>query len=115
MELRRLDDIHCHRYVISVDMVEHGTALAITHDDSSVSFYDPRGMSLFNGMDDGSTVTCLTQAGYQYPMETPGRTLNMTHIPSAILLTHHYLQELPSAFRQIHVLLSLWILMDKHI
>lgn len=79
MELRRLDDIHCHRYVISVDMVEHGTALAITHDDSSVSFYDPRGMTLFNGMDDGSTVTCLTQAGYQYPMETPGRAFIMAH------------------------------------
>lgn len=78
MELRRLDDIHCHRYVISVDMVEHGTALAITHDDSSVSFYDPRGMTLFNGMDDGSTVTCLTQAGYQYPMETPGIAISFS-------------------------------------
>ncbi|KAJ5098862.1 Mediator complex subunit Med16 [Penicillium argentinense] len=72
MELRRLEDIHCHRHIISVDLIEHGTAIAITHDDSSISFYDTRGMTLFNGMDDGSTVTCLSQAGYQYPMETPG-------------------------------------------
>lgn len=72
MGLVRLEDIHCDRYIISVDMVEHGTALAVTHDDSSISFYDTRTMTIFNGMDDGSTVTCLSQAGYQYPMETPG-------------------------------------------
>ncbi|KAJ5995590.1 Mediator complex subunit Med16 [Penicillium waksmanii] len=78
MELRRLEDIHCDRYIISVDMVEHGTALAVTHDDSSISFYDTRGMTIFNGLDDGSTVTCLTQAGYQYPMEAPGVAISFS-------------------------------------
>ncbi|KAJ5107443.1 Mediator complex subunit Med16 [Penicillium angulare] len=72
MELRRLDDIHCDKYIISVDIVEHGTALAVTHDDSSVTFYDTRTMAVFNGLDDTSTVTCLAQAGFQYPIESTG-------------------------------------------
>ncbi|KAJ5656015.1 hypothetical protein N7507_007965 [Penicillium longicatenatum] len=72
MELRRLDDIHCHKYIVSVDIVEHGTALAVTHDDSSITFYDTRTMAVFNGMDDASTVTCLAQAGFQFPMDSAG-------------------------------------------
>ncbi|KAJ5279815.1 Mediator complex subunit Med16 [Penicillium angulare] len=72
MELRRLDDIHCDKYIISVDIVEHGTALAVTHDDSSVTFYDTRTMAVFNGLDDTSTVTCLAQAGFQYPIDSTG-------------------------------------------
>ena len=72
MDLRRLEDIHCHKYIISIDLVEHGTALAVTHDDSSTTFYDSRTMTIFNGLDDESTVTCLAQAGFQYPTDTPG-------------------------------------------
>ncbi|KAJ5898231.1 Mediator complex subunit Med16 [Penicillium tannophilum] len=72
MELRRLEDIHCDRYIVSVDIVEHGTALAVTHDDSSITFYDTRTMAVFNGLDDASTVTCLAQAGFQYQMDSPG-------------------------------------------
>ncbi|KAJ5946495.1 Mediator complex subunit Med16 [Penicillium verhagenii] len=72
MELRRLDDIHCEKFIVSVDVVEHGTALAVTLDDSSVRFYDTRTMAVFNGLDDASTVTCLAQAGFQFPMDTPG-------------------------------------------
>ncbi|KAJ5714011.1 Mediator complex subunit Med16 [Penicillium malachiteum] len=71
-DLRRLDEIHCDRYIISVNMVEHGTALAITHDDSSVTFYDTRTMSVLNGSDDTSTVTCLAQAGFHYNMDSTG-------------------------------------------
>ncbi|KAJ5637510.1 hypothetical protein N7490_007389 [Penicillium lividum] len=72
MELRRLDDIHCDKYIVSVDIVEHGTALAVTHDDSSVAFYDTRTMAVFNGLHDASTVTCLAQAGFQFPMDSAG-------------------------------------------
>ena len=78
MELRRLDDIHCDKYIVSVDLVEHGTALAITHDDSSITFYDIRTMAVFNGMDDTSTVTCLAQTGFQYPMDTPGLSISFS-------------------------------------
>ncbi|KAJ5664605.1 Mediator complex subunit Med16 [Penicillium macrosclerotiorum] len=77
-EMRRLEDIHCDKYIVSVDLVEHGTALAITHDDSSISFYDTRTMALFNGLDDASTVTCLAQAGFHYPIDTPGLSISFS-------------------------------------
>ncbi|KAF3385576.1 Mediator of RNA polymerase II transcription subunit 16 [Penicillium rolfsii] len=74
IEMRRLDDIHLHKYVVSVDLMEHVTApaLALTHDDSSVTFYETKTMTIFNGLDDANTVNCLAQAGFQYPMDTPG-------------------------------------------
>lgn len=72
MELRRLEDIYCDRYIVSVDLVEHGTVLAVSHDDSSITCYDTRTMGALNGLDDSSTVTCLAQAGFQYPVETSG-------------------------------------------
>ncbi|KAJ5246826.1 Mediator complex subunit Med16 [Penicillium chermesinum] len=79
--LRRLDDIYCDKYIISVDAVEHGNALAITFEDSSITFYDIRTMAIFNGLDDPSTVTCLAQAGFHYPMDSPG--LSITFSPNA--------------------------------
>ncbi|CAL5871048.1 uncharacterized protein PFLUO_LOCUS5292 [Penicillium psychrofluorescens] len=72
MELHRLEDISTDKYIVSVDVIEHGTVLAVTHDDSSITFYDTRTMAVFNGLDDANTVTCLAQAGFQYPIETPG-------------------------------------------
>jgi mediator of RNA polymerase II transcription subunit 16 len=72
MELHRLEDISTDKYIVSVDVIEHGTVLAVTHENSSVSFYDTRTMAVFNGLDDANTVTCLAQAGFQYPIETPG-------------------------------------------
>ncbi|EYE91177.1 mediator of RNA polymerase II transcription subunit 16 [Aspergillus ruber CBS 135680] len=81
MELRRLEDIHFDKYVISVDQAEHGTVLAITYDDSSITFYDPKTMAIFNGTDDNSTVTCLTQAGFHSPPEVSG--LQISFSPSA--------------------------------
>lgn len=78
MNFRRLEDIHCDKYIVSVDLVEHGTALAITHDDSSITFYDTRTMAIFNGLDDASTVTCLAQAGFQYPIDTPNLAISFS-------------------------------------
>lgn len=72
VELHRLDDIYCDKYIISVDAVEHGNALAVTFEDGSITFYDIRTMAVFNGLDDTSTVTCLAQAGFHYPMDSPG-------------------------------------------
>lgn len=72
--MRRLEDIHLHKYIISVDLIEHVTApaLALTHDDSSITFYETKTMTVFNGLDDTNTVNCFAQAGFQYPMDTPG-------------------------------------------
>ncbi|OGE56422.1 hypothetical protein PENARI_c003G08846 [Penicillium arizonense] len=81
LELRRLDDIHCDKYVVSVDLIEHGTVLAVTHDDNSITCYDTRTMAMFNGIDDSNTVTCLAQAGFQYPIETSG--LNIAFSPNS--------------------------------
>lgn len=46
--------------------------LAVTYDDSTISFYDPKTMAIFNGIDDANTVTSLAQAGFSYPPDTPG-------------------------------------------
>lgn len=72
MELRRLEDVYCDKYIVSVDLVEHGTVLAVSHDDSSITCYDTRTMTVLNGLDDSTTVTCLAQAGFQYPLESSG-------------------------------------------
>ncbi|KAH8697294.1 putative RNA polymerase II mediator complex subunit Sin4 [Talaromyces proteolyticus] len=71
VELRRLDDISSDRYVVSVDQIEFGNVLAVTYDDSSVSFFDPRTMTSFIGMDDPNTVTSMSQAGFRYPLDVP--------------------------------------------
>lgn len=76
MELRRLENVYCDKYIVSVDLVEHGTVLAVSHDDSSITCYDTRTMAVLNGLDDSSAVTCLAQAGFQYPLETSGTKLN---------------------------------------
>ncbi|KGO75909.1 Mediator complex, subunit Med16 [Penicillium italicum] len=81
MELRRLEDIYCDKYIVSVDLVEHGTVLAVCHDDSSITCYDTRTMTVLNGLDDSSTVTCLAQAGFHYPLETSG--LHIAFSPNA--------------------------------
>lgn len=72
--MRQLEDIHLDKYIVSVDLMEHVTApaLALTHDDSSVTFYETKTMTIFNGLDDANTVNCLAQAGFQYPIDTPG-------------------------------------------
>ena len=75
MELHRLEDIHFDKYVISIDQTEYGSVLAITYDDSSITFYDPKTMAVFNGSDDNTTVTCLAQAGFHSPPEVSGTYL----------------------------------------
>ncbi|CAG8362433.1 unnamed protein product [Penicillium salamii] len=81
MELRRLEDIHCDKYIVSAELVEYGTGLAITHEDGSITCYDTRTMVPFSGNEDSSTVTCLAQAGYQYPIEQSG--LHITFSPNS--------------------------------
>lgn len=72
MELRRLDDIHCDKYVVSIDQTEYGNTLAVTYEDSSIAFYDPKTMAVFNGMEDTNTVTSLAQAGFHCPSGAAG-------------------------------------------
>lgn len=73
MELRRLDDVYSDKYAISIDQIEYGNVLAITYDDGSVVFYDPKTMAVFNGVDDANTVTSLAQAGFHHPPEPSGQ------------------------------------------
>ena len=96
MELRRLEDIHFDKYVISIDQTEYGSVLAITCDDSSITFYDPKTMAVFNGSDDNTTVTCLAQAGFYSPPEISGASHNPN--PHGFLLngirsTHQFLSQ----------------------
>lgn len=58
--------------MISIDQTEFGNVLAITYDDSTITFYDPKTMVVLNGIDDANTVTSLAQAGFHYPPDTPG-------------------------------------------
>ena len=83
MELHRLEDIHFDKYVISIDQIEYGSVLAISYDDSSITFYDPKTMAVFNGSDDNTTVTCLAQAGFHTPPEISGTYF---HIPKLLEL-----------------------------
>ncbi|CBF87897.1 mediator of RNA polymerase II transcription subunit 16 [Aspergillus nidulans FGSC A4] len=82
--LRRLDDITSGRHVISVDQTEYGNVLAVSYDDSSIAFYDPKTMAAFDGIDDANTVTSLAQAGFHYPLEPSA--LHMSFSPSACLI-----------------------------
>lgn len=85
IEMRRLEDIHLNKYIVSVDLMEHVTApaLALTHDDGSIAFYETKTMTLFNGLDDASTVNCFAQAGFQFPIDAPG-TSATTMAPSVL-------------------------------
>lgn len=67
-----MEDIHFDKHVVSIDQIEFGCVLAITHDDSSVSFFDPKSMSQFAEGGDNNTVTSLAQAGFRFPSDTPG-------------------------------------------
>ncbi|KAA8652069.1 mediator of RNA polymerase II transcription subunit 16 [Aspergillus tanneri] len=70
--LCRLDDIQCDRYIISIDQTEFGNVLAVVYDDSSIAFYDPKTMTIINGLDDTNTITSLVQGGFRYPPDSPG-------------------------------------------
>ncbi|KAE8325153.1 mediator of RNA polymerase II transcription subunit 16 [Aspergillus sergii] len=68
--LRRLEDMYCDRYVTMIEQTEHGNVLAVTYDDSSVTFYDPKTMAVLNGTDDTNTLTSLAHAGFHYPPDS---------------------------------------------
>lgn len=72
MELRRLNDVHCDRYVVSIDQIEYGNTVAITYDDTTVVFYDSQTMNAYSGMEDVHTVTSLAQAGFRCPQDPSG-------------------------------------------
>ncbi|OKL60129.1 Mediator of RNA polymerase II transcription subunit 16 [Talaromyces atroroseus] len=83
LELRRLEDIYFAKYVVSIDYVEFGNVLAITHDDSSVSLFDPKTMSTLSEAHDVNTVTSMAQAGFRFPLDAPG--LNVCFSPNGSL------------------------------
>ncbi|CRG85078.1 Mediator of RNA polymerase II transcription subunit 16 [Talaromyces islandicus] len=72
VEIRRLEDILSDRYIVSVDQIEFGNVLAVTYDDSSISFFNPKTMDSFIGTNDPSTVTSMSQAGFHYPLDVSG-------------------------------------------
>lgn len=67
-----MEDIHFDKHVVSMDQIEFGCVLAIAHDDSSVSFFDPKSMSQFTEGGDINTVTSMAQAGFRFPFDAPG-------------------------------------------
>jgi mediator of RNA polymerase II transcription subunit 16, fungi type len=67
-----MENIHFDKHVVSIDQIEFGCVLAITHDDSSISFLDPRSMSQFTEGGDINTVTSMAQAGFRFSSDTPG-------------------------------------------
>ena len=52
--------------------MEFGNVLAVTYDDSSIAFLDPKTMVSFNSVDGTNTVTSMAQAGFHYPLDTSG-------------------------------------------
>ncbi|KAL2380818.1 hypothetical protein RJZ90_004344 [Blastomyces dermatitidis] len=66
---RRLDDIYFERYVVSIDYTEASSVLAITHDDSSISFFEARSMRPITENEDGNTVTSMPNAGFTFPID----------------------------------------------
>lgn len=82
MELRRMEDIYCDKFVVSVDQTEYGNALAVTYDDSSIVFHDPKNMTAFNGVEDTNTVTSLAQAGFYCPPDATGYCSCLHNEPS---------------------------------
>jgi len=57
--------------------------LAITFDDSSISFFDARSMDSLSALEDTSTVTSMPQAGFSFPIDTSG---NCAHVTQILLL-----------------------------
>lgn len=60
------------RYIVSVDQIESGNVLAVTYDDSSISFFNSKTMTSFIGTEDPNTVTSMAQAGFHYPLDVSG-------------------------------------------
>lgn len=85
LELRRLEDIYLDRHVVSIDCIEYGNTVAVTHEDSSIAFYDQKTMTLLSGLQDTNTVTSLAQAGFHYPLESS--TLYVGFSPNACVAT----------------------------
>ncbi|PGH02542.1 hypothetical protein GX51_04568 [Blastomyces parvus] len=80
---RRLEDIYFDRFVVSVDYTEAGSVLAITHDDSSISFFEARSMRPIDENEDGNIVTSMPNAGFTFPIDASG--LHIAFSPSGCL------------------------------
>lgn len=77
IELRRLEDFHSDRFVVSIDQVEAGNVLAVTYDDSSVSFLNPATMKNFHSTLDENTVIGMSQVGFNFPIDISGENSTM--------------------------------------
>lgn len=74
-DLRKQEDLHFDRFIVSIDYMEAGCVMAVTFDDSNISFFDARSMTPLNMLDDINTVTSIPQAGFIFPTDTSGRVL----------------------------------------
>ncbi|KAG5299740.1 RNA polymerase II mediator complex subunit Sin4 [Histoplasma capsulatum G186AR] len=80
---RKLDDIYFDRYVVSIDYMEAGSVLAITQDDSSISFFEARSMRPITENEDDNIVTSMPNAGFTFPIDASG--LHIAFSPSGCL------------------------------
>lgn len=76
--MQRQDDVKFDRFTVSVDYMEAASLLAITFDDSNISFFDARSMAPRNAPDDLNTITSMPQAGFTFPSGAPGK---ISHTP----------------------------------
>ncbi|PGG96375.1 hypothetical protein AJ79_09615 [Helicocarpus griseus UAMH5409] len=80
---KRQEDIYFDRYVLSIDYAEAGSVLAVTYDDSSISFFDARSMKPINENEDVNVVTSMPNAGFTFPIDASG--LHIAFSPSGCL------------------------------
>ena len=57
---------------MSIDYMDAGCVMAVTFDDSNISFFDARSMKPMDVLDDINTVTSMRQAGFTFPTDASG-------------------------------------------
>lgn len=88
--------------------MEAGSVLAITQDDSSISFFEARSMRPITENEDDNIVTSMPNAGFTFPIDASGRfqhdfftTSNVRYLPEFILIIPSKVSTLH--FRQVGV------------
>lgn len=59
--------------MVSIDQIEAGNVLAVTYDDSSVSFLNPTTMKNFDPALDENNVSGMAQVGFNFPIDISGK------------------------------------------
>lgn len=63
--------------MVSIDQIESGNVLAVTYDDSSISFLNPATMRNFDPTSDENTVVGMAPVGFNFPIDISGDNSTM--------------------------------------